>query len=102
MSQQSVEEDKFPIDKDNDVLLALAEAQVSLAREEADIKAVGKGKGRKVETEAAAKLEAVVKLEPTVTRRPQRQRKNVRLYSDSQTWDKYVKYSDIQYNQLEL
>jgi len=39
--------------------------------------------------------EAAVKLLLTVTRRPQRQRKNVRLYSDLQTWDKYVEHGDI-------
>ena len=89
MSQQSVEEDDFLIDKDDDALLALAEAQAILAREEAeaDAKAVGKGKGRKVETTDAGEIEAAVEeaaveLLPTVTRRPQRQRKNVRLYSD--------------------
>ena len=101
MSQQSVEEDEFPIDEDDDALLALAEAQATLDREEAEAsaEAVGKGKGRKIEAavelEAAAELEAVVELGPAVTRRPQRQRKNVRLYGDSQTWDKYVEHGDI-------
>jgi len=100
-SQQSVEEDEFPIDEDDDAMLALAEAQVSFARKEAETKAIGKGKGRKVETEAiavlkaAVDLEAAVELTAAVTRRPQRQRKNARLYGDSQTWDKYVEHGDI-------
>ncbi len=72
-------------------MLALAEAQVTLAREEAQAgaQAAGKGKGRKVETEDTVMIEAAVEV-AAVTRQPQRQRKNVRLYSDLQTQDKYV------------
>ena len=109
-----VDEDEFLIDEDEDedALLALAEARVTLAREEAEVEAqaeakakaavaaaaaavVGKGKGRKVETKDAVDLEARVEVEAAVTRRPQRQRKNVRLYGDSQTWDKYVEHGDV-------
>jgi len=84
MTEYLVEEDEFPIDEDDDAMLALAEAQVALAREEAEAntEAVGKGKGRKVETEDTVEIEAAV------TRRPQRQTKNVRLYGDSQTADR--------------
>jgi len=94
MSQQSVEEDDFPIDEDDDALLALAEAQATLAREAEAEADVGKGKGRKVEAADTVEIEAAAE-EAAVIRRPQRQRKNVRLYGDSQTWDKYVERGDI-------
>jgi len=66
---QRVVEEYDEIDKDNDVMLALAEAQVTLAREEAeaDTKAVDKGKGKNVEAKDIVELEAAVKA--AVTRR---------------------------------
>jgi len=120
MSQPSVEEDEFPMGEDEEALLAVAEAQVTLAREQAEANAEavdngkGKGKGRKVDTvtqaveadeadglaielelaiERAVDLE--IELQETVSFRPRRQRKGVRLFGDSQTWDRYVQKGDI-------
>ncbi len=107
MTQQLAEEDEFSIGEDDDAWLALAEAQVAREEAEADTKAVDKGKGRKVEVAPAVEaveadkltvehaVEHDLALEEAVTRRPRRQRKGVRLFGDSQTWDRYVQQGDI-------